>query len=73
MHRIDVKCPECGTINLGLDMIETDGWMECAHCGCSARLISLHRGDATVLSNCSWQIIRPLPSSRSFRAVENHG
>lgn len=73
MQRMDVKCPECGKINFGLDLTETDGWMECEHCGCTARLISLRRGDATVVGNCYWQVVRPLPDSRSFRAVRNHG
>ena len=73
MRRMDVKCPACGTINYGLDLTETDGWMECAHCGCTARLISLRGGDATVAGNCRWQILRPLPDSRSFRAVGSHG
>ena len=73
MRRIDVKCPECGAINFGLDLAETDGWMECERCGCTARLLSLHRADATDVNNCCWQIIRPLPSSRSYRAVRNHG
>ena len=64
MHGIDVKCPDCGAINYGLDLIETDGWMECADCGCTARLGSLRRGDATDLHNGRWQLLRPLPGSR---------
>lgn len=73
MHGIDVKCPECGTINMSLDLVETDGWMECEHCGCTARLISLRRGDATDTKNCRWQVIRTLPGSRSLRALRSHG
>ena len=73
MSRTDVKCPECETINFGLDLIETDGWMECEHCGCTARLLSLHGGDATVPGNCCWQVVRPLPGSRALRTLRNHG
>ena len=73
MHGIDVRCPDCGVINYGLDLIETDGWMECEACGCTARLVSLRRGDATDLHNCHWQVVRPLPDGRSLRAVRNHG
>ena len=32
MEQYDVKCPICGTINKGLYMKETDGWMVCEHC-----------------------------------------
>lgn len=73
MRGMDVKCPDCGTINYGLDLTETDGWMECEHCGCTARLLSLHRGDATVVGNCCWQVIKPLPDSRSLRTVRSNG
>ena len=73
MHGIDVKCPECGTINMSLDLVDTDGWMEWEHCGCTARLISLRRGDATDTKNCRWQVIRTLPGSRSLRALRSHG
>ena len=73
MHGIDVKCPECGAINYSLDLVETDGWMECERCGCTARLVSLRRGDATELKNCRWQLIRPLPGSGPLHALRNHG
>lgn len=32
MNAKDVKCPICGTVNRGLDLDETDGWMECERC-----------------------------------------
>ena len=32
MNSKDVKCPICGTVNRGLDLDETDGWMECERC-----------------------------------------
>ena len=33
MERQDVKCPLCGHINRGVDLDETDGWVECEQCG----------------------------------------
>ncbi len=27
-----MTCPICGTLNKGLYLEETDGWMECGHC-----------------------------------------
>ncbi len=33
MKRYDVKCPICGAVNRGLDLEETNGWMECEKCG----------------------------------------
>lgn len=33
MKTYDVKCPVCGKLNVGLDLEETDGWMECDRCG----------------------------------------
>ena len=32
MKQYDAKCPVCGTLNRGLYLEETDGWMECEHC-----------------------------------------
>ena len=32
MGQIDVKCPICGSMNEGVDLEETEGWMECNHC-----------------------------------------
>lgn len=32
MKQYDVKCPICGTVNKGLFLDETEGWMECEHC-----------------------------------------
>ncbi len=32
MKQYDVKCPLCGTLNRGLYLDETEGWMECEHC-----------------------------------------
>ena len=29
----DEKCPVCGTINHGVNLDETEGWMICEHCG----------------------------------------
>ena len=47
MHGIDVRCPDCGTINFCLDLVETDG--------------------------CRWQLLRPLPGSRTLRTVRSNG
>ena len=32
MKQYDVKCPICGTVNKGLFLDETEGWMECEYC-----------------------------------------
>lgn len=37
MNTYDVKCPICGAVNRSLFLEETDGWMECDHCGCAVR------------------------------------
>ena len=73
MHGVNVKCPDCGTLNIGLDLEETDGWMECEHCGFTARLLSSCCEDGIDTGNCRWQVIRTLPGSRSLRALRNHG
>lgn len=33
MKLYDLRCPICGTVNRGLYLEETDGWMECEKCG----------------------------------------
>lgn len=32
MKQYDLRCPVCGTMNKGLFLEETDGWMECDRC-----------------------------------------
>ena len=32
MKQYDITCPICGTLNKGLYLEETDGWMICEHC-----------------------------------------
>ena len=32
MKRVNIKCPVCGSINEGLDLEETQGWVECSCC-----------------------------------------
>lgn len=32
MKQYDMKCPNCGTMNKGLYLEETNGWMICEHC-----------------------------------------
>lgn len=39
MEQYDVKCPICGTINKGLYMKETDGWMVCEQCNNEVQLL----------------------------------
>ena len=29
---VNIRCPICGTVNKGLDLEETRGYMECIHC-----------------------------------------
>ena len=60
----DVRCPECGEINHGLYLDETEGWMECAKCGCTAHLLGAETDDLTDTAKCRWQVIRPLPSGK---------
>ena len=36
-QQYDVKCPICGTVNKGLYLNETDGWMICEHCGAEVK------------------------------------
>lgn len=32
MECINVKCPLCGSMNEGVDLVETEGWVECSCC-----------------------------------------
>ena len=32
MERSNVKCPVCGYVNEGVDLEETEGWVECSKC-----------------------------------------
>lgn len=32
MNLVDVECPLCRRLNIGIDLDETGGWMECIHC-----------------------------------------
>lgn len=61
MGTIDVKCPECGTMNYSLYLEETGGFMECSCCGCT---VQLQREKASVLSSdkqIRWQIHKTWP------------
>ena len=58
----DVKCPICGTVNHDLYLFETDGWMECEHCGYAVRLLNADAKEKK--GNYMWQVIKPLPSGR---------
>lgn len=39
MKATDLICPICGAINYSLILDETDGWMECEHCGTKSHLL----------------------------------
>ena len=62
MKSTDVMCPICGAINYGLILDETDGWMECEHCGTVSHL--LKAGDPADAKKCLWQVLQPLPHSK---------
>lgn len=32
MKRSNVQCPVCGQLNEGVDLEETEGWVECSKC-----------------------------------------
>ena len=64
MKSTDVMCPICGAINHGLLLEETEGWMECEHCGGMAHLLKAGTTDLTDAGSCLWQVIRPLPRGK---------
>ena len=64
MKTTDVMCPVCGAINYGLLLEETDGWMECEHCGSMSHLLKAGTTDLTDAKNCLWQVIKPLPAGK---------
>lgn len=33
MKTYDVRCPICGAMNKNVYLDDTDGWIECDHCG----------------------------------------
>ena len=35
----NVKCPLCGAVNTGVNMDETDGWLECSSCRAVVQLL----------------------------------
>lgn len=40
MKTYDVCCPICGALNHNLYLEETDGWMECEHCGQTVQILT---------------------------------
>ena len=40
METYDVRCPICGELNHNLYLEETDGWMECEHCGPAVQILA---------------------------------
>ena len=52
----------CGTVNRSLDLEETDGWMECEHCGNTVQLmkyVKTRRIPCYQMKDC--QVLVPLP------------
>lgn len=39
MKPVNEKCPICGTLNKRLDLEDSDGWMECEHCGNTVQIL----------------------------------
>ena len=39
MEKYDVPCPLCGTLNKGLYLDETNGWMVCEKCDQAVRVL----------------------------------
>lgn len=39
MKPVDEKCPLCGHVNRGLNLIETDGWFICERCKNDVQLL----------------------------------
>lgn len=64
MGTTDVKCPECGAMNYSLYLDETDGWMECDHCGCTVHLRKEETVSQAAKKDSHWRIIRVWPVSR---------
>lgn len=64
MKKADVTCPLCGKINRGLDLRETDGWMECEHCRAVIHMVRADTENLAAEQNRIWQVLRPLPSGR---------
>lgn len=60
MKTYDVKCPVCGSMNHSLYLEETEGWMECSCCGCTARYLRDRReavAPALVIRNLKRQAV----------------
>ena len=64
MKSTDVMCPICGAINYGLLLEETDGWMECGHCGTVSHLVKAGADDLTDVKKCRWQVLQPLRNGK---------
>ena len=39
----DVACPICGKVKQNLSLDETNGWMECEHCGTSTQNLKFQK------------------------------
>ena len=61
MMTYDVKCPVCGRINRNLYLEETDGWMECEKCSCTAQLMVIPMDeDIMKIKKSMWRGIYPV-------------
>ena len=41
MRLQNIPCPVCSSLNRDVDLIESDGWMECEECKTVSRMVSL--------------------------------
>ena len=60
MERSNVKCPVCGHMNEGVDLEETEGWVECSQC----EVVFMARHDSQHLF-CQKLTLNNLPSCAS--------
>jgi len=67
MKTTDVKCPVCGAMNRSLYLEETDGWMECEACGCTAHLMG-HTEDP---EHTRWQVVLPIQGTKGGYIRQN--
>ena len=52
MCQVNVKCPNCGTINRNLYLDETEGRFECDNCGFSGRVSAYGKPRRTICGRC---------------------
>ena len=64
MKQYNEKCPICGKENKGLFLEETNGWLECAHCGNVVKLMKYARYDMVPLLS-EQQIVRMFSAAKN--------